>query len=374
MKVISLPINKDISGFEKAIDEKHIGKIIGYIDVWFDKYSDANIEAYKDGLKTEDEKKEYEQKIVRYESLVSKGKQILISYVEENQNNLFNLAVNDKKLFLRAVETLIYHKYFDINSVDERELINQVLVFLSSASKPDKDIFERISRLLNTDIESSDKDEDGNPIKIIWAASVLGDMKLLSRLVRESYGKNYKALRNIYLRINNLPLPSSDEDDPDYKLGCSIMDDKKCDMFIPAGNFYFIAFPFSEQGIEDKIIEALKEKFKDSLKPLIARGVLENKTALCQICGFILSSRFGVYVLNKYSLDGLNRHLPNPNVTLELGLALGHKKRYIMLIEKGTTIISDLGGYLRIEYNDINDIPARIKEYSFANFYNEDTE
>jgi len=367
--VISLSIKKDNSAFHKAIEEKDIGKIIGYVKIWFDKYSDANIAEYKKNLETKDEKKEYEQEIVNYESLVSKGVPILNHYVEENFNNFISLAVVNKELFLKVVETLINTNSLNMGSMEIEALCKTLLQFLSSALKKDENIFTRINRLLTTAIEISDKDENGNPINIIWAASALGDMEFLSRLLKKTYGRNYKALNDIFLRINNIP--SSDE--IDNKLHCSLMD-TECDKFIPAGDFYFIAFPFDKQEIEDKIKEAFKEKFNDSLKPLIAKGVLENRTALCQICEFILSSRFGVYVLNKYSLDSLNRHLPNPNVTLELGLALGHKKRYIMLIEKDTTIISDLGGYLRIEYDEINNIPAKIKEHDFTNFYNEGVE
>lgn len=361
--MLSLPISKDISAFEKAIEEKNIGKIIGCIEIWFAKYNDANIVAYKEDLKNE-AKNEYEQTIVRYESLVKDGVAILNCYVAENCNGFSHLVVDGRKLFLKVVKTLIDTNSLDMGFMDKDELCNILLQFLSSASKPDENIFVKTNKLLTTEIESSDKDEDGNPIKIIWAASALGNMEFLSRLLRESYGRNYKVLKEIFIRIKNMP--SSDE--IDNKLYCSLMD-IECNKFIPAGNFYFIAFPFSEQGIEDKIIGAFKKKFP--LEPKIARGILENRTALCQICEFILSSKFGVYVLNKYSLDSLNRHLPNPNVTLELGLTLGHKRPYIMLVEKGTAIISDLGGYLRIEYDNIDDIPAKIEEHNFANFYYE---
>ena len=67
------------------------------------------------------------------------------------------------------------------------------------------------------------------------------------------------------------------------------------------------------------------------------------------------------------------RYLPNSNVTLELGLAIGHNKKFIMLVEKGTEIMSDLQGYIRIEYDNINDIPAKIQQHNFTDFYYEES-
>jgi predicted nucleotide-binding protein len=72
--------------------------------------------------------------------------------------------------------------------------------------------------------------------------------------------------------------------------------------------------------------------------------------------------------LNQDAVDNQNRLLPNSNVTLELGLAIGHGKKFIMLAESGTTIIADLQGYLRIEYSTMEEIPKRVNEQDFSKF------
>jgi predicted nucleotide-binding protein len=107
------------------------------------------------------------------------------------------------------------------------------------------------------------------------------------------------------------------------------------------------------------------------LDPIIAKNDFENTTVLCQVCRLIMSSKFGVYILNKCMTDDQNRHLPNPNVTLELGLAMGNRKKMIMIVERGTQIIADLAGYIRIEYDVADNIPALINSHNFTSFYTE---
>lgn len=97
--MISFPIKKDNSAFQKAIEEKDIGKITGYVKILFDKYSDTNIAEYKKNLETKDEKKEYEQEIVNYESLVSKGCQFSTIMLRKTSIILLVLPLLTKNYF-----------------------------------------------------------------------------------------------------------------------------------------------------------------------------------------------------------------------------------------------------------------------------------
>lgn len=76
-------------------------------------------------------------------------------------------------------------------------------------------------------------------------------------------------------------------------------------------------------------------------------------------------------MLTKFFKKGADEFLPNPNVMLELGLAMGIKKPTIMLKEKDVKVPADLQGYIRIEFDDVNDLPVIIKHADFTNFYNE---
>lgn len=363
-------IDKDIEAIGQSIAQDNIGRLIGCVESYFKTYTDMAVADHIENLRAahkEDEITDFNNNLPQYRILVDKGVKVLNEYIENNFGNF--IVIEKKKLFLSVAKTLINLGKISIANVDANEFVKVLLKFLSTASQGDEEIFNQIYETLTISFDTDDKNTDDPPIKRIWIAEHFSDSDFLMKLLRNSQGRNYKFLKDISNKINNDPISTKIDDYKDDKLTCRIMNGE-CNQFIPAGKYYFIAFPFSEKGIEDKIIEALKHKFSD-LEPKIARGVLENKMALCQICQFILSSKFGIYVLNKYTSDG-TRYLPNSNVTLELGLAMGHRKKYIMLVEKDAEIISDLQGLLRIPYDNPDDIPKVIEQHNFGNFHREE--
>lgn len=260
------------------------------------------------------------------------------------------------------MKTLIGIDRLDIASVDTERLCRSFLKYLALTTHEDS--FQKTYEILTTPIESNELDQEGTPISILWTEHVLGDRDFILKILKKTYGRNYKYIKNIFKTINNIQVSEVDS-----KISCIIHGE--CQKFIPSEKSYFIAFPFNYGAIENRIIEAFHDKFPE-LVPRIARGLIETGTVLCQICQLILSSEFGIYVLNKYSSDTLSRHLPNPNVMLELGLAIGRGKKFIILMQKGTDIPADLHGYLRIEYDSIEKIPELISQGNFTAFYNEE--
>jgi hypothetical protein len=357
-------IIRDIADIENAICDSNLGKITKCINNYFRLYgNEESIIACINAL-AEDGRRDFYLSLEEYERAVNESFVILNSYVALHFRDFIDMP--DKKLLTRVVRTLIDHDRLEMSSPDVQDFCEVFLKYLSLASKKDKDVFERVVDIVTIEKESGLFDDSGNPKKEIWIKTNIGDFDYLHQLLRTTYGRNYRSLRDIFMRINSIELP----DDVDSKLFCSIHDGE-CNEFIPAGNFFFIAFPFVNEDIEGKIREAFKLKIPE-LESVIAKGDFESKTILCQVCRLIMSSKFGVYILNKCMTDDQNRHLPNPNVTLELGLAMGNRKKMIMIVERGTQIIADLAGYIRIEYDNADNIPALINSHTFTSFYTEE--
>jgi nucleoside 2-deoxyribosyltransferase len=98
--------------------------------------------------------------------------------------------------------------------------------------------------------------------------------------------------------------------------------------------------PFSDDykdSYEYGVKLVLDQKGLDHYK---ANNEIQNKDTMCKICKEIQSC--GKVIAN---ISGLN-----PNVMLELGLAYGLGKEVIIIKDKKTTTISDLGGIEYIEY------------------------
>lgn len=367
-------LDKALSKIRKANNRGDPKEIIGCVKeyVCYDEFSDEQIkdlssearDQFRDGM--EKYRKQYDGSIG-----------ILNSHIENNLSGFKNLTIDKKTTFLDATEALVNTD--EILNVER--LCKMLLECLVSASENDEPIFQKIYKILTIEkVDHSVKDEYDIPKSQVWFEKYFSGNEQIQYLLKDAYGKNYKMLKAIYMKINNVD-PSLVEGS-DNKLSCSIMNGA-CNKFIPSGNSYFIAFPFSKKELKDKILEGCSEIFH-GLQPKITQDVFANTTLLCKVCEDILSSRFGIYVLNKYSLDKRHRlipwvlggdkskrkrYLPNSNVTLELGLAIGHNKKFIMLVEKGTEIMSDLQGYIRIEYDNTNDIPAKIQQHNFKDFY-----
>ena len=117
-------------------------------------------------------------------------------------------------------------------------------------------------------------------------------------------------------------------------------------------NKVFVAMPFSddyrdiyEYGIKLALEKMGMEHFK-------ADNEISNKDIMCKICKEIQTC--GTVIAN---ISGLN-----PNVMLELGLAYGLGKKVIVIKDKKTTAISDLGSVEYIEYGHAGDLQRKLPE------------
>jgi len=115
-------------------------------------------------------------------------------------------------------------------------------------------------------------------------------------------------------------------------------------------NKVFIAMPFDD---------IYKDSYEYGIKlALDAAGFshyradenLSNKSVMCKICEEIQTC--GRFIAN---ISGLN-----PNVMLELGLAYGIGKNVIIVKDKGTKNISDLGSIEYIEYAHASDLCEKL--------------
>jgi hypothetical protein len=105
-------------------------------------------------------------------------------------------------------------------------------------------------------------------------------------------------------------------------------------------NRIFVAMPFNDDyrdSYEYGVKLILDQK---GIEHYRADDEIKNKDVMCKICQEIQSC--GKVIAN---ISGLN-----PNVMLELGLAYGLGKEVVLIKDKKTTVISDLGGIEYIEY------------------------
>jgi len=115
---------------------------------------------------------------------------------------------------------------------------------------------------------------------------------------------------------------------------------------------YFVAHEFSKQKRDD-LRKAIEEAFKGSgLKAYYADAEVRQKHILEKIKERILETQFGIY-------DVSNN---NPNVCLELGIAMGAKKPYWIIHEEGTKLPTDLYGHDRIDYESYDKLTKELKK------------
>jgi hypothetical protein len=115
-------------------------------------------------------------------------------------------------------------------------------------------------------------------------------------------------------------------------------------------NRIFVAMSFSDEykdSYEYGIKLVLDQKGIEYYK---ADDEIKNKDVMCKICKEIQSC--GKIIVN---ISGLN-----PNVMLELGLAYGLGKEVIVVKDKKTIAISDLGGIEYIEYAHAVDLQKKL--------------
>jgi len=119
----------------------------------------------------------------------------------------------------------------------------------------------------------------------------------------------------------------------------------------------FVAYPYTLYKNEradyrkafSEVEKALQVKF------VYADDRLTGAHVLQKILDMIRSSEFGIYDITGW----------NPNVTLELGLALGVREPYFMLFNptrdpQNSGVPADVGGIDRIQYTSFSDLTERV--------------
>ena len=117
---------------------------------------------------------------------------------------------------------------------------------------------------------------------------------------------------------------------------------------------YFVAYDFKIPD-KDDLINAIKVAFEGtSMNGYYADLEIKanGKHIFNKIEEMIQSTEFGIYEISTN----------NQNVSLELGLAKGAKKRFYILAKKGTLIPSDLQGMDRLEYDDYHQLTEIIRQ------------
>ena len=115
-------------------------------------------------------------------------------------------------------------------------------------------------------------------------------------------------------------------------------------------NKVFVAMPFSDEykdsyeyGIKIVLDQTGTEHYK-------ADTEIRNKDIMCKICNELQSC--------SKVIANISGH--NPNVMLELGLAYGLGKDVIVIKDKKTTAISDLGSIEYIEYSHAGELQGKL--------------
>lgn len=115
-------------------------------------------------------------------------------------------------------------------------------------------------------------------------------------------------------------------------------------------NKIFIAMPFSTEYLDSYnygIVPVLNALGYEYYK---ADNEIDNKDIMCKICQQIQSCHIAII-----NISGLN-----PNVMLEQGLAYGIGKQVIIIKDKNTKAISDLGSIEYIEYSHAGDLQQKL--------------
>lgn len=134
---------------------------------------------------------------------------------------------------------------------------------------------------------------------------------------------------------------------------CFKLDKKGCPLNpMEKKNKIFVAMPFND---------AYKDSYEYAIKIVLnqtgnehykADNEISNKDVMCKICREIQIC--GKMIAN------ISGH--NPNVMLELGLAYGLGKEVIVIKDKNTTTISDLGSIEYIEYSHAGELQQKLYE------------
>lgn len=115
---------------------------------------------------------------------------------------------------------------------------------------------------------------------------------------------------------------------------------------------FFVAHEFSKQK-KDDLRKAIEEAFIETeFNAYYADIEVRQSHILETEEERILTTQFGIYDVSD----------SNPNVCLELGIAMGAKKPYYILHFKGTTLPTDLKGLGRIDYVSYEQLTEELKK------------
>lgn len=125
----------------------------------------------------------------------------------------------------------------------------------------------------------------------------------------------------------------------------------------------FIMMQFADTSAHTGIEAAIKTTLaKYDYKGLLARDKEYNEDVLANIQTYLHGCEFGVAVFERIQADNFN-----PNVSLEVGYMMGHKKKVLLLKDKNLKLLqADLVGRLYREFDVLNPdktIPSQIESW-----------
>lgn len=236
--------------------------------------------------------------------------------------------------------------------------INFLLTILENGKL---ELCERISELLMSIINDPDASKDAPKIGLEDA-----QIRTLLRLLTTATGERYKIVNAIFsgLAEDNSSLIERALNRKRHH--CSVHPQREyCNVDIKPVKKYFVAHAFTEEKKSEmrRVIKNAIEDLRPDLSPQYADELVGSENILCKICRLIQSTEFGIYDMASISKWWWfsKEPIPNPNVTLELGIAYGFGKKAIVLIRKGEKPISDIAGLERIEYESYKDLEDKIK-------------
>ena len=141
---------------------------------------------------------------------------------------------------------------------------------------------------------------------------------------------------------------------------CRIHGGLSCHVKIQKGGTFFIAYDSRNKEFKDTAKGVFEKKYS-YLKGVDYEERFTDKTIFCKICEMIQEAVFCVLDL---SADEKNDR-PNPNVMLELGVAICVGTPVVMCVKRGTREISDLGGVERIGYENYEELRNKLERANF---------
>jgi hypothetical protein len=122
----------------------------------------------------------------------------------------------------------------------------------------------------------------------------------------------------------------------------------RCDFAFSSTRTCFIAYGFNESSLETSVLKKLLEE--RSIQPVEAGGSLApGQSAFCaKICSKIITSQFCIVLINNDEVDG--KEVPNANVNMEYGLALGFNKYVIPFQRESQTLPFNVAGLDTVKY------------------------